>query len=54
MKNVIDEFPVEVIQELKNYVYRLIDPRNGETFYVARTQFGDKHNSGDIILNSNK
>ena len=36
MKNVITEFPVEVIQELKDYVYRLIDPRNGETFYVGR------------------
>jgi len=30
------KFPSEVIDELKNYVYRLIDPRNGETFYVGR------------------
>src|SRR5688572_28548302 len=29
-------FPPEVVQQLKNYVYRLIDPRNGETFYVGR------------------
>jgi hypothetical protein len=32
----ISEFPVEVIKELKSYVYRLIDPRNGETFYVGK------------------
>ena len=30
------EFPAEVIKELKYYVYRLIDPRNGETFYVGK------------------
>jgi uncharacterized protein len=29
-------FPPEVIEKLKNYVYRLIDPRNGETFYIGR------------------
>lgn len=34
----ISEFPVEVIKELKSYVYRLIDPRNGETFYVGKGQ----------------
>lgn len=32
----INKFPPKVIKELKNYVYRLIDPRNGETFYVGR------------------
>lgn len=32
----ITEFPSEVIEELKYYVYRLIDPRNGETFYVGK------------------
>jgi hypothetical protein len=31
-------FPNEVISKLFNYVYRLIDPRNGETFYVGRGQ----------------
>jgi len=36
MNNNIKEFPLEVIQELKYYVYRLIDPRNGETFYVGK------------------
>ncbi len=30
------EFPPEVVKELKYYVYRLIDPRNGETFYVGK------------------
>ncbi|MEM6445761.1 MAG: hypothetical protein AAF704_04245 [Cyanobacteria bacterium P01_D01_bin.123] len=29
-------FSPEVIDKLQNYVYRLIDPRNGETFYVGR------------------
>ena len=32
----MEKFPPEVVNELKNYVYRLIDPRNGETFYVGR------------------
>jgi hypothetical protein len=32
----ITEFPSEVIKELGYYVYRLIDPRNGETFYVGK------------------
>ncbi|MBI3836002.1 MAG: hypothetical protein HY287_16875 [Planctomycetes bacterium] len=31
-----DSFPADVIQKLKWYVYRLIDPRNGETFYVGK------------------
>ena len=29
-------FPPEVTEKLKTYVYRLIDPRNGETFYVGK------------------
>jgi uncharacterized protein len=29
-------FPEEVARQLKTYVYRLIDPRNGETFYVGK------------------
>lgn len=29
-------FPGEVIDRLGYYVYRLIDPRNGETFYVGK------------------
>lgn len=31
-----DSFSPEVTAELKWYVYRLIDPRNGETFYVGK------------------
>lgn len=31
-----DEFPPEVIKKLQYYVYRLIDPRNGETFYIGK------------------
>lgn len=29
-------FPEEVCEKIGNYVYRLIDPRNGETFYVGK------------------
>ena len=32
----IESFPPEVSRRLKTYVYRLIDPRNGETFYVGK------------------
>ena len=31
-----DGFPQEVVEALGCYVYRLIDPRSGETFYVGR------------------
>lgn len=31
-----DAFPSGVAAKLKTYVYRLIDPRNGETFYVGK------------------
>lgn len=30
------EFSAEVSKKLRYYVYRLIDPRNGETFYVGK------------------
>ena len=33
-----DSFPEEVAKALRHYVYRLVDPRNGETFYVGRGQ----------------
>ena len=36
-----DGFPEEFKEQLKWYVYRLIDPRNGETFYVGKGQ-GDR------------
>jgi hypothetical protein len=31
-----DIFTEEISNKLKTYVYRLIDPRNGETFYVGK------------------
>jgi len=31
-----ETFSPEVIEKLKYYVYRLIDPRNGETFYIGK------------------
>ena len=31
-----DAFPYGVAEQLKWYVYRLIDPRTGETFYVGK------------------
>ena len=31
-----DSFPSDVSRELEWYVYRLIDPRSGETFYVGK------------------
>lgn len=34
----LESFPDEVIAHLKTYVYRLIDPRNGETFYIGKGQ----------------
>lgn len=38
MPNELTSFPPEVAEKLKTYVYRLIDPRNGETFYVGKGQ----------------
>lgn len=35
-KNRIEAFSSEVIEQLKYYVYRLLDPRNGETFYIGK------------------
>ena len=32
----ITEFSSEVIEKLKYYVYRLVDPKNGQTFYVGK------------------
>lgn len=32
----ISEFPAGISEKIGNYVYRLIDPRNGETFYVGK------------------
>jgi len=33
-----ESFPPDVVPKLKTYVYRLIDPRNGETFYIGKGQ----------------
>lgn len=32
----INEFPPGVMEHLGWYVYRLIDPRDGSTFYVGK------------------
>ena len=37
-----DTFTPEVQERLGYYVYRLIDPRNGETFYVGKGK-GNSH-----------
>ena len=37
----VSTFPTEVAKQLNNYVYKLIDPGNGETFYVGRGK-GDR------------
>lgn len=34
--NSLTAFPIGVAEQLKVYVYRLIDPRSGETFYVGK------------------
>ena len=34
--NMITEFSPDVVAQLNYYVYRLIDPRNGQTFYVGK------------------
>lgn len=44
-----DSFPPEVTAKLKAYVYRLIDPRNGETFYVGKG-VGDYETSNEEVL----
>ena len=36
MVDIQEYFPPEVIDKLQYYVYRLIDPRNGETFYIGK------------------
>lgn len=50
----VDSFPSEVVDKLQYYVYRLIDPRNGETFYIGKGK-GNRvftHARGDIQTDS--
>ena len=58
MQSENDAFPPGVAEKLKTYVYRLIDPRNGETFYVGRGQgdrvfFHIREQLGDNDLDNN-
>ena len=51
-----DSFPPEVAKKLNWYVYRLLDPRNGETFYVGKGK-GDRvfaHVAGLIASDPNE
>ena len=36
MSTQITEFSLEVRERINHYVYRLIDPRNGQTFYIGK------------------
>lgn len=49
----ISEFPTEVIREMGCYVYRLIDPRNGETFYVGKGKDNRVFQHMKCALNAN-
>lgn len=57
-----DLFPPHVAKQLQIYVYRLIDPRNGETFYVGKGHGNrvfahireELHHDGDEIDNKLK
>ncbi len=58
----LDSFPPYVASKLKTYVYRLIDPRNGETFYVGKGRGNrvfahireEQHLDGDEVDNKIK
>lgn len=56
----LDRFPPGVSEKLKYYVYRLVDPRNGETFYVGKGK-GDRlfqhvkaNQASDVIASDNE
>ena len=51
----ITEFPSGVIEHLGWYVYRLIDPRDGSTFYVGKGK-GNRvfaHMRGEVAATDN-
>lgn len=51
----INEFPPAVIRHLGWYVYRLIDPRDGSTFYVGKGK-GNRvfaHMRGEVAVSDN-
>ena len=51
-------FTEEVCERLGNYVYRLIDPRNGETFYVGKGRnnrvFDHAAGVADVVEDNNQ
>jgi len=54
MNPLLNTFPPEVAEKLRFYVYRLIDPRNGETFYIGKGN-GDRvfaHIQGNLESDS--
>lgn len=51
----ITSFPKEIHNQLGYYVYRLIDPRNGQTFYVGKGKNNRvfDHTNGTIEISKN-
>ena len=50
----INKFPESVIEKLGVYVYRLIDPRNGETFYVGKGVGNRVYSHLECAIDSNE
>jgi hypothetical protein len=52
----MDKFPAGIAERIKWYVYRLIDPRNGETFYIGKGK-GDRvfdHSKAALAVGANE